>query len=363
MKHSQLTISRSNLLHNYNFFRSKLFKSTKMLVMVKANAYGHGDVECSQLLEEFGADYLGVALPGEGIKLKKYGINLPIIILTPGIDNFQEIFEYNLEPSITDPEALISLEETINKLNISRCKIHIKMDSGMNRFGFTFKETDMIAGFINRNPNAEVVSFFSHLAAADNPRHDAFTLEQITLFSLMCDDIQKKIPYKPFRHILNSVGTERFSSAQMDMVRIGVGMYGTSYVDETKLKPVAYLQAPLIHINRVSGGTVGYGRHGTVGENGSVIGIIPLGYADGADRHLGRGAASFMLNGKRVPTIGNICMDSTLLDITGVSAKVGDLVTLFGEEPTASEIAGILKTITYEIFTSVHPRVVRVVGP
>jgi alanine racemase len=179
----------------------------------------------------------------------------------------------------------------------------------------------------------------------------------------MCDDLEERLEYKPMRHILNSSGTERFSWAQMDMVRIGVGIYGTSYVDESKLKPVGSLQAPVVHINTVEEGTVGYGRHGNIGDKVRTIAVIPLGYADGIDRHLGRGAAQFMLNGQKVPTIGNICMDTTMLDVTGINTKVGDVVTVFGENPSASELAHILKTISYEIYTSVHPRVKRVVIP
>lgn len=331
--------------------------------MVKANAYGHGDLECSRLLEEFGADYLGVAFPEEGIRLKKGGINLPIIILSPGLDSFEEIIRWDLEPSITDPEVLNSFIETINKLNPSGCNIHIKLDSGMNRLGFTKDQLGLVVDFINSNPKIRVKSLFSHLAAADEERHDQFTLGQIDLFTRMCDEIQQRIKYRTMRHILNSSGVERFTFAQMDMVRVGVGIYGTSSVDGSLLKPAGSLKAPVLHINFVREGTIGYGRQGSVGENGKTIAVIPLGYADGVDRHLSRGNVSFMLNGHRVPTIGNICMDCTLLDISGIDAKIGDPVTLFGEEPTATELAAVLKTIPYEIYTSVHPRVARVVVP
>ncbi|MCK9304958.1 MAG: alanine racemase [Bacteroidales bacterium] len=363
MIHSQFLVSRSNLFHNFSFFKSKLYQSTKLLVMVKANAYGHGDIECSKLMEEFGADYLGVALPEEGIKLKNNGINLPIIILSPGIDNFAEILKWDLEPSITDFEVLNSFIRTIDNLNPGSCNIHIKLDSGMNRLGFKTDQLEIITDFINRYPQVRVKSLFSHLAAAEDQKHDEFTLGQINLFSEMCDQIEKKISYRPFRHILNSTGTERFPSAQMDMVRLGVGIYGTSFVDSRSLKAAGSLRAPIVHIHTVKDGTIGYGRYGVAGSEGKSIAVIPLGYADGIDRHLGRGAASFLLNGHRVPTIGNICMDCTLLDITGVEAKIGDPVTLFGEDPTVYELAEILGTITYEIYTSVHPRVARIVVP
>ena len=231
----------------------------------------------------------------------------------------------------------------------------------MHRVGFIKGEIRELAQFLNSNPSIEVKTVFSHLAAADEPSHDDFTLSQIELYNEMYEELSQSIGYRPIRHILNSSGTERFTYAQMDMVRVGVGIYGTSYVDESKLKPVGYLQAPIIHIRDISEGTVGYGRHGKLEGKTKKIATIPLGYADGINRHLGRGSASFSLNGKRVPTIGNICMDAFMLDITGVDAKVGDIVTVFGENPTATELAHILKTISYEIFTSVASRVKRVV--
>jgi alanine racemase len=334
-----------------------------MLVLVKANAYGHGDIECSRLLEEFGTEYLGVAFPIEGIRLRKEGIKLPIIILTPGIDNFEEIIEYGLEPSIIDFESAHKMLETLLSLNISTYPIHIKLDTGMHRVGFDKKEINKLREFLLSNPNMMVKSVFSHLSAADEAKHDEFTRSQIELFRQMSENLTSGLSYRPIFHILNSSGTERFPDAQMDMVRVGVGMYGTSYVDESRLKPAGSLQAPIIHIKEINEGTVGYGRHGIIGNTSKVIATVPLGYADGVNRHLGRGSASFSLNGKLVPTIGNICMDTFMLDITGTDAKVGDVVTLFGESPKASDIAKILKTISYEVYTSVSARVRRVVVP
>lgn len=361
MRHSQFTLSRSNLLYNYSFFRSKLSLSTKLLVLVKANAYGHGDIECSKLFEEFGADYLGVAFPIEGIRLKKAGIRLPIIILTPGLDNFEEIIQYGLEPSIIDFYSANQFLKASLKLNISSYPVHIKLDTGMHRVGFDESDVSSLKELILSNPNLKIKSVFSHLSAADEAKHDEFTLSQIELFKKMSSDIISVLDYTPMRHILNSSGIERFTYAQMDMVRVGVGIYGTSYVDESKLKPAGSLQAPIIHIKEVKKGSIGYGRHGVIEDASKIIATVPLGYADGVNRHLGRGSASFLLNDKLVPTIGNICMDTFMLDITGVDAKVGDIVTVFGESPTASEIAKILKTISYEVYTSVSARVKRVV--
>ncbi len=363
MRQSQFTISRSNLLHNYSYFRAKLSKSTKLLILVKANAYGHGAIECSQLFEEFGADYLAVALINEGIQLKKAGIRLPIIILTPVLGPYEDIIEHGLEPSIVDMDAANVFMEVLNNMELDSYPVHIKLDTGMHRVGFDESDIPELKKLLQSNPKIRVKSIFSHLCAADEPKHDDFTRSQAALFDKMSNDIMSVLDYKPMRHILNSSGIERFPEYQMDMARLGVGIYGTSYVDESKLKPAGSMQAPVVHIKTVTEGTVGYGRRGEIGETPKTIATIALGYADGVNRHLGRGAASFMLNGKMVPTIGNICMDTFMLDITGVEAKVGDPVTIFGDAPTAGDLAKILHTISYEVYTSVPIRVRKVVVP
>ena len=363
MKHAQLKICRSNLLHNYNFFKSKLNPSTKMLVLVKANGYGIGDVEVANLVTEFGADYLGVAFPCEGIKLKNAGVKLPIMILTSGVDNFSDIITYGLEPSIINSEAAMCMVEELKRKGIAEYPVHIKLDTGMQRVGFDNKKIGELKELLLNNPALKVKSVFSHLAAADDSRHNEFTNGQISEFIAMSDDIFSVLPYKPMRHILNSSGIERFTYAQFDMVRLGIGIYGTSYVDRTNLKPPASLVAPIVHIKETNEGTVGYGRYGIVGGEDKRIASIPLGYADGIDRHFSRGALSVLVNGKRAPIIGNICMDTFMIDITGIDAKIGDEVTIFGDEPSPAELAEILGTITYEIFTSIPVRVERVIVP
>jgi len=363
MKHAQLKISKSNLLHNYSFFRSKLKPATKMLVLVKANGYGVGDIEVANLVTDFGADYLGVAFPCEGIKLKKAGVKLPIIILTSGVDNFCDIIDHGLEPSIINKEAALCMAAELKRRSITKYPVHIKLDTGMQRVGFDNKKVAELKEILLNNPCLEIKSVFSHLAAADDPNHDEFTNGQISEFMTLSDDILSILPYKPMRHILNSSGIERFTHAQLDMVRLGIGIYGTSYVDQANLKPPASLVAPIVHIKETNEGTVGYGRHGIVGSEEKRIASIPLGYADGVDRHFSRGALSVLVNGKLAPIIGNICMDTFMVDITGVDAKIGDEVTIFGDKPTPAELADILGTITYEIFTSIATRVERVIVP
>ncbi len=361
MRHAQLRISRSRLLHNYSFFRSKLSSSTKMLILVKANGYGLGDVEIAKLVEEFGADYLGVAFPCEGIKLKEAGIRLPIMILTPGVDNFDQLINYGLEPSIVSPESAIYMADAVKRAGLKEYPIHIKLDTGMQRVGFDIEMLDEIKAITRDYPSLKIKSIFSHLAAADESKHDSFTREQIEIFCHMANEITSSLNYMPMRHILNSSGIERFSYAQMDMVRLGIGLYGTSYVDESRLLPPASFVAPVIQVKNVNKGSIGYGRHGKVDESVTRIATVQSGYADGIDRHLGRGKIRFLLNGVEVPTIGNICMDTFMLDVTGVDVVPGDEVTIFGLNPHPTTLANRLNTITYEIFTSLSSRVERVI--
>lgn len=361
MKHTELRISKQKLHHNFNYFKSKLLPSTKLLIMVKANGYGLGDVEIAHLVTEFGADYIGVAYISEGIKLRKAGIALPIIIFTPGVDSFNQLIEYNLEPSIINIESFESMVSAVKDANIKEYPIHLKLDTGMQRVGFDSSALKQLKKRLSKNHNLKVLSLFSHLAAADEPKHDSFTREQIELFCKMSYEITTLLGYTPMRHILNSPGIERFTYAQMDMVRLGIGLYGTSCLDVANLKTVASYVTPIIHIKKVKGGTVGYGRHGKVDENGKIIATVPLGYADGVNRHLGRGNIKFYVNGKAVPTIGNICMDTLMLDVTGIDVKIGDEVTIFGENPHPSILAKQLDTITYEVFTSISTRVEKIV--
>lgn len=360
MYHSTLKISRKNLLHNYNYYSSKLSQSTKLLILVKANGYGHGDVEISRLVEEFGADYLGVAYPIEGIKLKKAGICLPIIILTPGTGDFEEIIRYGLEPSLASFETASEFAATAKRMGKTGYPIHIKLDTGMSRVGFRAEQIPALTDFIKDNSEIQVTSIFSHLSSAEYIIYDTFTLNQIEEFSNLYNQITESIDYKPIKHILNSSGILRYPQYQFDMVRLGIGLYGSSYVDGSSyLMPAAELQAPVINLSKISNKSVGYGRYGRVSNEEREIATIPLGYADGINRHLGRGNVSFSINGNMAPTIGNICMDMFMMDVTGCNVKVGDIVTIFGENPSALYLANLLDTITYEIFTSVSARVRR----
>ena len=348
---------------NYRYFRGLLKPSTKLLVLVKANAYGHGAVEFASMMQQEGADYLAVALPVEGMELRRSGISLPILVLTAGTDFFPEIIEYRLEPGIPNLYTLEALCAELSSRGIKQFPIHIKLDTGMHRLGFMTGELPALMDFLKAHDEVRVVSIYSHLAAAEDPAEDAFTLGQIGMFEANARTLTASLGYKPLWHILNSAGIERFPQYQHDMVRLGIGIYGISALPGVHLTPVASLKVKVLQIKTLGpqDGTIGYGRHGHVAPTGTVIATIPVGYADGMDRHFGCGAVSFSVNGHRAPTIGNICMDMCMIDVTGIPCNVGDTVTIFGDDPTVEELAGILGTIPYEILTSVPRRIERII--
>ena len=358
---SRLELDLKGCERNYRHFRSLLEPSTKLLVLVKANAYGHGAVEFAAMMQRAGADYLAVAYPVEGLELRQNGISLPIIVLTAGTDFFPEIIRTRMEPSIPNLETLEAFCGHLRECGLTEYPVHVKLDTGMHRLGFMTSELPALLDFLRAHPEVKVKSLFSHLCVAEDPEQDAFTLNQFQLFEQNVQTLVDGLGYQPLRHILNSAGIERFPQYQYDMVRLGIGIYGVSALPDVELSPVASLKCKILQIKHLrEGDTVGYGRWGKA-DAGTVIATIPVGYADGIDRHLGRGKASFSVNGHRAPTIGNICMDMCMLDITGIDAKVGDTVTVFGADPTVSELAGILGTIPYEILSSIPRRIERIV--
>ena len=360
---SRLEISLPACLDNYKYFRSKLETSTKLLVLVKANAYGHGAVEFASLMVDAGADYLAVAYPIEGVELRDAGIKTPIMVLTAGTDFFNEIIDNGLEPGIPNLSSLKALCEVLAERGVTDFPVHIKLDTGMHRLGFMSEEIEELSAFLKNNTQVRVKSVYSHLAAADDPENDEFTHLQASLFIANADKLTEAIGYKPLYHLLNSAGIERFPQYQFDMVRLGIGIYGVSAIPGNRLSPVASFKCKVLQIKSLKpgDGTIGYGRRGQIAPEGTVIATIPVGYADGVDRHLSCGKGYFTVNGHRVPTIGNICMDMSMLDVTGLDVKVGDTVTIFGEDPSISDLAEVLGTIPYEILTSVPRRIERVV--
>ncbi len=360
---SRLELSLPAFRSNLRYFRSRLKAATKLLVLVKANAYGHGAVEFASMLQAEAVDYLAVALPIEGVELRRNGISLPILVLTAGTDFFPEIIDYKLEPGIPNLYSLEALCAYLKERGIKDYPIHIKLDTGMHRLGFMSSEIPELMDFLKAHDEVKVKSLYSHLAAAEDSAEDEFTLGQIGMFEKNASQISEALAYRPMWHLLNSAGIERFPEYQYDMVRLGIGIYGISALPDVRLAPVASLKVKVLQVKRLNSGdgTIGYGRHGHIAPEGTVIATIPVGYADGINRHLGRGAASFSVCGKRAPTIGNICMDMCMIDVTGIDVKVGDTVTIFGSDPTVSELAAILDTIPYEILTAVHRRIERII--
>ena len=364
LSHSRLLVHADNIKHNLNYFRSFIKPSTKVMALVKANGYGHGGVGLSLLLERLQlVDSLGVAFPCEGVELRKAGVRLPILVLTSGLGSFPELIDYDLHPEIQTFEALLAYTQAAKEKGLSGVPFHLALDTGMHRVGFVPSQIPELIKQLKSNPYIYPESVFSHLAAADEAQHDVFTQGQIDLFEQMSAQLCDALPYPMMRHILNSPGTERFSYAQYDMVRVGIGMYGFSVIDSALLRHPSSLQSPIIQIKEIPlGDTVGYGRWGKTTDGAKRIATLPIGYTDGVDRRLSRGVGRFLVNGVLVPTIGNICMDMCMIDIGEVDAKVGDTVTLFGGAPalTAIDWAHTLGTITHEIYTAIAQRVQRV---
>lgn len=359
---ARLELSRSGIKSNFQHFRSLLKPETKMLILVKANGYGHGAVPFAREMEALGASYLGVALPGEGVELRKAGITLPILVLTTGTEDYPEIIRYGLEPGIPDLYALTRLREELRKAGRRNYPVHINIDTGMHRLGFMEREIPALIEFVRESPEIRLEGLYTHLAAADEPQHDEFTHSQVQLYEKLSTQVMTSLSCRPLRHVLNSAGIERFTQYQYDMVRLGIGIYGISAAGSKGLRPAAFYRCPILQIKYLfpEDGTIGYGRHGKLRPEGTRSATLCVGYADGINRHLGRGNARFEVNGQLAPTIGNICMDMCMIDVTDIDCKEGDTVTIFGERPSAADLARILDTIPYEIFTSIPHRVERV---
>jgi alanine racemase len=353
-----MEIDLSALVYNLNYFKSILRPATKVMVMVKAFAYGSGSAEIANLLQYHRADYLGVAYADEGIELRKNNSTLPIMVMNPTAESFGQMLQYHLEPEIYSFKIF---RELVDHLRGAPCRIHLKTDTGMHRLGFGSEDLEQVVQLLQANPNIEVASVFSHLAGADEEQHDEFSREQARKFKMWADQVSAAIGYKPLYHILNSPGILRLSDLQFDMVRLGIGLYG---IDPTALghplKPVATLKTIISQIRKVSAGdTVGYGRRG-VAHDDMQLATIAIGYADGYTRAFSRGVGVVLVNGRRAPVFGNVCMDMAMVDVTGINAKEGDEVIIFGRDLPLQEVAACIGTIPYEILTNTSERVKRV---
>ena len=355
-----LEVNLNALVDNLNYFRSKLRHETKMMCMVKAFAYGSGAVEVARTLQHHRCDYLAVAVADEGAELRREGIRIPIVVMNPEKGSFGMIFDNKLEPEIYSFRLLDAFIASAEKLGLTDYPIHVKIDSGMHRLGFEPQDMEQLLARLKGQNQVKVRSVFSHLSGSDDAKFDDFTKQQIAAFTACADQLSATFSHHIMRHILNSAGIERFSEYQFDMVRLGIGHYGISSLPEVNLKQVCALKTVILQIKTVKAGeTVGYSRKGIVNAD-KRIAIIPIGYADGFDRKLGNGVGEVLVNGQRAKVIGNVCMDLAMIDVTNLEAKEGDVVEIFGDNLTVSEVAGWLKTISYEVLTSVSRRVKRV---
>lgn len=352
-----LEIDLNAMAHNLAYFRSLLKEGVKTMVMVKALSYGSGNVEVARLLQYHKVDYLAVAFIDEGIELRKAGIHLPIMVMNPDPAGFGPMLDYQLEPEVYSFRGLNTLYEIIHYRSLKQYPIHIKVDTGMHRLGFLEGEMGELLPWLRRE-EFRLTTLFSHLAASDEPVHDEFTREQIRSFERIAALLAGEAQSGFLSHILNSAGIERFPEAQYDMVRLGIGLHGIGVA--TGLHPAGTFKTTISQIRTVKNGeTVGYSRSGRIGRD-SRIATIPVGYADGLNRNLGNGAGQVWINGTFAPTVGNICMDMTMIDVTGLDVAEGDSVEIFGKHQPVHLLARQSGTIPYEVLTSIPERVKRV---
>ena len=352
-----LEVDLDAMVHNLNHFRS--LTDAHIAVMVKAFSYGSGSRERASLLQYHRVDYLMVAFADEGIELRAAGITIPIAVMNPEREAFDNMIMFNLEPEIYALDILEDFNQALNKHGIKRFPVHIKLNTGMNRSGFDEQDIPQLLEFFGTERSVYIRSIFSHLAGSDETMHDEFTLGQIHLFERMTERIQTQFNYKIWRHILNSAGIERFPQYHFDMVRLGIGLHGIS-ATHANLQPVSSFKTYISSIRNVpEGQSIGYGRKSYTTRS-SRIAVIPVGYADGLNRHLSNRVGNVFIKGKRVPIIGNICMDTCMIDVTDTNATIGDEVEIFGKHILVTELSEQLGTIPYEILTGISHRVKRV---
>ena len=344
------------LNRNLNFFRSRMKAGTALMVMVKAFAYGSGAAEIARFLEHNGIHYLGVAYADEGVALRSRGIKVPVMVMNPAPESYGLLAAHDLEPAVFSTNQLGNL---IAQLRGERIGIHLKLDTGMHRLGFEPHETGELSEILFRNPNITVRSVYTHLAASENQEYDDFSREQIKRFDSGYRQITTAIGYEPARHVLNTAGIVRFPEFHFEMVRLGIGLYGIG-PEQGNLEQVVTLKTVISQIKTIEAGeTVGYGRHGKVAP-GTKIATIAIGYADGYNRAFGLGKGKVLINGKLAPTVGNICMDMTMVDISGIEANEGDEVIIYGKGLSPIEVSSMINTIPYELLTSTGDRVRRI---
>ncbi|MEZ0542159.1 bifunctional UDP-N-acetylmuramoyl-tripeptide:D-alanyl-D-alanine ligase/alanine racemase [Fibrella arboris] len=361
-----LHIDLDALTHNLNQYRQRVGSHTKIMVMVKAFAYGSGSAEVARLLQFHRVDWLAVAYADEGVFLRQQGITLPIMVMNPSPETFQTLLENRLEPELYSYRLLDEwssfLERQLPRDAGRPVPCHLKIDTGMHRLGFLEAEIPSVVTYLKAHPAVQIATVFSHLAGADEAKFNAFSQEQFDTFSRATSVLEAGIGYRPVRHLLNSAGIVRFPDFKLDMVRLGIGLYGveSSQTDPSLLRPVGTLTTTISQIKTVQAGeTVGYSRRGVL-DHDARIATLAIGYADGYDRRLGNGVGEVWVNGVLCPTVGSVCMDMTMIDVTNAPADEGDSVELFGPNVPVTDLSQRMQTIPYEVLTGISERVKRV---
>ncbi|MDR4987720.1 MAG: bifunctional UDP-N-acetylmuramoyl-tripeptide:D-alanyl-D-alanine ligase/alanine racemase [Bacteroidales bacterium] len=361
-----LEIDLDGLTHNLNVFRSLITADTRTMCMVKAFSYGSGSVEVARMLQFHQVDCLAVAYADEGKELRRGGIDIPIVVMNPEIRTFDILFHYRLEPEVYGFPLLERLIKAVDHhkehLQTGGFRVHIKLDTGMHRLGFLPEEVTELCNVLVRHPYIRVASVFTHMAASEDRQHDAFSAAQIRLFASLCEIIENKLGYSFLRHMANSAAISRFPEAHFDMVRPGIGLYGVSGDPSVQqlLQHVSTFRSVVSQVKRIKkGDAIGYGRQ-AIATGDMTVAIVPVGYADGLNRRLGNGRGNLLVNGQKVPTVGNISMDMCAIDVTGLKVREGDDVIIFGKDLPVTEVAEALGTIPYEVLTSVSQRVKRI---
>lgn len=357
-----LEINLSAITHNLKQYQQLIHPGVKLMAMVKAFSYGSGSFEIANLLQFHKVDYLAVAFADEGVELRKSGITLPIMVMSPEENTFDVMVQYDLEPELYSFQILQSFQQYLAQAGIDNYPVHIKLDTGMHRLGFEEQDIEALKVLLQQSSRLKIQSVFSHLVASDSDQYDDFTLQQAATFTTCCSQLQQVTGYPFLRHIANTSAIMRHPDLQFDMVRVGIGLYGVdSYAPmQTQLQNVTTLKTTIAQVRKIKAGeSVGYNRAGVVKQD-SLIATVRIGYADGYPRILGNGNGKMLVNGKLAPVIGNVCMDMTMLDITGIEAREADAVTVFGAALPVTHVAKWANTIAYEILAGISQRVKRV---
>lgn len=357
---TELRVDLTALAKNLQHYKAFLSPSTKITCMIKADGYGAGAVEVAKTLQQHGIDYLAVAVADEGAILREEGIKCPIMVMNPERSSFRSIVQNHLEPEIYNFYLLEAFIKYLKLHEITGYPVHIKVDTGMHRLGFTNKNIDHLIEILKRENAVKPVSIFTHFVGSDNPELDDFSEVQKERFRYLSDKIGNEINPTIIRHQCNTAGIERFPDAHYEMVRLGLGLYGINPIDNSTINTVTTLMTKILFIDEVDANeTVGYSRKGILG-NQSKIAALPLGYADGLFRAFGNRKGYCLVNGKKAQYVGNICMDICMVDVTNIDCKEGDDVEIFGPHLSVSQLAEWGETIPYEVMTAVSPRVKRV---